>query len=268
MNNSRPEAFITKGKQRLKQNGNIVYLNNNDEFEVELFNPTTKHILAKILLDNKPISNSGIILKPGQRIFLERYLDSNNKFLFTTYDVDGSNRQVLNAISNNGVVRIEFYNEMVITTWSSAGTISWGSITDNNYNPTVTIAQPQFYTPTIYTSNPTVYTMNSGNPTMLCDNLAYSSTTSNNVNVNQAKVSHSKKIETGTIEKGGKSNQQLSFSDMQFGTIANYITTWKILPMSRKQYTADELPAVYCTNCGSKRKKDTHKFCPNCGNRF
>ena len=34
-----PEAYITKGKNRLKQNGLSVYLNNNDEFELELFNP-------------------------------------------------------------------------------------------------------------------------------------------------------------------------------------------------------------------------------------
>jgi uncharacterized membrane protein YvbJ len=25
---------------------------------------------------------------------------------------------------------------------------------------------------------------------------------------------------------------------------------------------------TYCTECGSKRKKDTHKFCPHCGTKF
>ena len=76
-----PQSFVTKGKQRLKQHSNTVYLKNGDEFEIELFNPTKNHILAKILLDCKSISNSGIVLKPGQRIFLERYLRPLIKYL-------------------------------------------------------------------------------------------------------------------------------------------------------------------------------------------
>ncbi len=32
-----PSAHITTGKQRLKQNGSSVYLNNGEEFEVEIF---------------------------------------------------------------------------------------------------------------------------------------------------------------------------------------------------------------------------------------
>jgi len=43
----KPSAFITKGKLRVKQYSQSVYLNNGDEFEIELFNPTQKTILAK-----------------------------------------------------------------------------------------------------------------------------------------------------------------------------------------------------------------------------
>ena len=47
-NSGKPCAFITKEKQRLKQFGQNVYLSNGSEFELELFNPTSNTVLAKI----------------------------------------------------------------------------------------------------------------------------------------------------------------------------------------------------------------------------
>ena len=95
-----PQSFITKSKQRLKQHIDTVYLNNGDEFEIELYNPTSNKVLAKIELNGKSIGN-GIILRPGERVFLERYLDEAKKFLFETYVVNGNNQEVKNAIANN-----------------------------------------------------------------------------------------------------------------------------------------------------------------------
>jgi len=37
-----PTTRITVGKQRLKQNGSVVYLKDGDEFEVEIFRPQDK----------------------------------------------------------------------------------------------------------------------------------------------------------------------------------------------------------------------------------
>ena len=109
-----PQSFITKGKQRLKQHTNTVYLKNGDEFEIELFNPTQNKVLAKIELNGKSIG-SGIILRPGERVFLERYLDEAKKFLFETYVVNGNNDEVKKAIANNGEVKVSFHNEMVLS---------------------------------------------------------------------------------------------------------------------------------------------------------
>ena len=82
-----PVAYVTKGRQRVKQfsgHGNgSVYLRNGDEFELELFNPTTSKVLAKISLNGKSLG-SGIVLRPGERVFLERYFDEAKKFLFET----------------------------------------------------------------------------------------------------------------------------------------------------------------------------------------
>ena len=119
-----PQSFITKGKQRLKQHTDTVYLKNGDEFEIELFNPKQNKVLAKIELNGKSIG-SGIILRPGERVFLERYLDVAKKFLFETYVVNGNNDEVKNAIANNGVMvqpyivdHVKEYNSTVDSTLS------------------------------------------------------------------------------------------------------------------------------------------------------
>jgi hypothetical protein len=115
---STPEAFVTKGKQRVKQFGGTVYLKDGDNFEIELFNPTSNYVLGKISLDGKLISNSGLILRPGERVYLERYIDSNNKFLYSTYEVSGNDAIVRNAIRSNGNVKVEFYNEITIPSYT------------------------------------------------------------------------------------------------------------------------------------------------------
>ena len=112
-----PSAFITVRKQRQKQNGKNVYLHDRTEFEIELHNPTNDSILAKISLNGNRISNSGVVLKPGQRVFLERYLDEDRKFLFETYEVSDSKTNQ-RAIENNGLVIVEFFNKMIFTNFS------------------------------------------------------------------------------------------------------------------------------------------------------
>ena len=75
-----PSAHITTGKQRLKQNGSNVYLKDGEEFEVEIFNPKSNSVLAKIKINGNYLSGGGIIVRPGQRVFLERYLNEARKF--------------------------------------------------------------------------------------------------------------------------------------------------------------------------------------------
>jgi hypothetical protein len=80
------------------------------EFEIELYNPTKEKIMAMIEMNGSPISDSGIILKPGQRVFLERFLDHEKKFLYETYVVNNNN-QTKEAIQNNGKVTVKFHKE-------------------------------------------------------------------------------------------------------------------------------------------------------------
>jgi len=112
-----PTVNITVNKSRIKLYNKEVeiptyYLQKGQEFEIELFNPTTDSVLAKISLNGKEISQGGLVVNPGQRVFLDRYFDVAKKFLFDTYEVSNT-EEVKAAIQNNGDIKVSFYKENV-----------------------------------------------------------------------------------------------------------------------------------------------------------
>ena len=247
INNATPEAYVTRKKSRAK----IYYYNNlffNDEetFEIELFNPKTNRVLTKIWLNGQEISGSGIIVNPGQRIFLERFIDSNNKFVYKTYDIE-NNTQTLEAIRSNGDIEIKFYNE---------------------YFNTNTFNDSPIFKPTIWygttTINPfigsTSTNINYGNGLSLTSSIGNNVSYTSNV---AGSLSNSKSIETGRIEKGESSNQSFETTYGSFNTFSTKEVKYKILPMSSKPIEGKDLKK-YCTECG-KKVKETFKFCPSCG---
>lgn len=255
-NSDKPCAFITKAKQRLKQFGQNVYLANNSEFELELFNPTSTTVLAKINLNGFPISNSGIIIKPGERVFLDRFLDTPKKFKFETYEVESNNEQVQKAIIKNGEVCVYFYNEKLPTA------------------PNVVLKKTNnLYDIDLFKQTPKSYFSNNLNDTGSVTMDSFISTNSLiprfSTNSLRPRCKELKTFtkETGTIEKGGNSQQTFTYSNKEFldsTTVASY---WHILPESEKPYESTDLK-IYCTQCGTKRKRDSHKFCPNCGSKY
>ena len=240
---SAPQSFITKDKHRLKQHIDTVYLNNGDEFEVELFNPTPTKVLAKIEMNGNSIG-TGIILRPGERVFLERYLDESKKFLFETYEVNGNDNEVQKAIMGNGDVVVRFYEEQKITTFTNVSYIPWyGTILNNTLSGSST-----------------------GVSTLTTTGGSFNSTVTTNLNVNSTYTSNNL-LETGRVEKGSNSDQSFVTDYSTFNTYPISSNWWRILPNSQKLVTKEDL-VTYCTECGSKRKKDTHKFCPQCGTKF
>jgi hypothetical protein len=268
-----PQSFITKSKQRLKQHIDTVYLNNGDEFEIELYNPTSNKVLAKIELNGKSIGN-GIILRPGERVFLERYLDEAKKFLFETYVVNGNNQEVKNAIANNGDVVVKFYDETVSNQYSGTLTVGqsypWWSTTGTSLN-----YPPGVRTFTTNNLNNAYFTNTSGisgtfDGTITTSNYSYTSNSivnDSNVNYTKPKTSEIRHVETGRVEKGSDSNQSFTYDNTSFNSYQCKTNWWKLKPISTKVLVKEDL-VVYCTECGSKRKKDNHKFCPNCGTKF
>jgi hypothetical protein len=277
-----PCAYISKDRKRLKQFGQTVYLNNGEEFELELFNPSSTTVLAKIKLDGSYISGGGIVLKPGQRVFLERYLDDARKFKFETYEVDGTSNEVLDAISGNGDVVIDFFDEYKQPVWNNPITYvagSFGIPTCNTYN-TNTISGGYVNTTL---SNNVSFTSSSNTAGVNFNTTSMSNTFAGpNLRSATSRLKKSKpdsrsevtmdmlsmdSIETGRVEKGGSSDQSFKTVDKNFNHHTCASSIWKILPMSQKVYEKQDLK-VYCTNCGKKRKKDSDKFCSSCGNKF
>lgn len=223
-----PRAYICINKNRVKlyNNRSNLYMKDKAEFQIELDNPTSSRYLANITVNGTSIG-PGIILKPGEHIFLDRFTESNNKFKFSTYEIK-SNREHLTE--DNGVVEISFHSvDHGWTTWTAPLTFN-----DDSSGTTY-----------IYTTDNT----NDNIPTIGSINVNYN--TSN--------------IETGSVEKGSKSEQKLEEGSGNFSVWASETFKYKILPESAKHLTTKDL-RNYCTECGRRSKKGW-KFCPSCGKK-
>jgi hypothetical protein len=245
-----PQAWVAKTKNRLKiYDDKKVYLNKNDEFEIELFNPTQDPVLAKIYLNDNSISTSGLIVNPGQRIFLDRYLDENRKFMFSTYEVENS-EEVKQAIANNGKLEVKFH-ALKLKTINITSNL--GNIYTNGY--------PNSFPPT-YTHDITYY-----NSDVNCSDRSFAQTSASSpISKMSATKSRSRStIETGRVEKGSNSEQKFITSDLEFEYLSFHSVEYQILPFSVK--TENDIRA-YCTECGTRKRKSSWKFCPSCGTNY
>lgn len=264
MNNNTKMAAIAVKNNRLKtyktsSDLELVYLKDGDEFQIELFNPRPTPVLAKIWMNDKLISESGLVIQPGQRFFLERYIDTNNKFVFKTYSVDGTHSEVIKAIENNGAVTVIFYPEKIKANsdlWKNPSWREW-----NLNQPSIQPNTSQPYWTTDFRYNGTVPSFNT---TITTSNTAfYSSNTSvaGSLNVDMTN------FETGRVEKGGKTDQYFTEVNMEFENFPCQTVKMKIMAESNKPVEVNDI-RNYCSNCGTRMKKQTWKFCPNCGTKI
>lgn len=292
-----PTANIAVNKSRVKlyeKAGEMptYYLQKGQEFQIELFNPTTDDILAKISLNGKIISQGGLVLRPGQRVFLERFIDKNSKFLFDTYEVSNSD-EVKEAIRNNGDFRVQFFRAQQtqqlnyspqlimggsfgggITTYdsnpftlNSLGTSNgYVGSTTTNVNANANLSYTSSVASNAFLSNSSYTTATLGDVTFSSasyDTLAPIAKPSRGI----LRSAKSKTIETGRVEEGSKSDQTLTTVDKNFQSYAFHTVAYKMLPISQKLVSSEDLNVKkYCTNCGAKLGK-TDKFCSNCGTK-
>ena len=307
-----PTANIAVNKSRVKlynKQGDLptYYLQKGQEFQIELFNPTTDTVLAKITLNGNVISQGGLVLNPGQRVFLDRYLDVAKKFLFDTYEV-ANTQEVKEAIVNNGDFKVEFYRELkpiqknpIQIIGLGSRTIFGGANRDQGivrYNSTNTggYAGSSPTTPntplcdTFTTSTNAVggsytttrlLTGDLSTNTFYCSSVDFVHDGAATMDWMQTEKSvetpkdfsknlrskKSKSIETGRVEQGSHSDQKFKTVDKDFEWFAFHTVEAKLLPVSQKINTAEDINVKrYCTNCAHKLKKE-YKFCPVCATR-
>ena len=290
---TKPNAWIVnpsdRGRKSIKS-GNNIYLNDNQEFLIELFNPLTDAVLADIKVNGKSVSKSGLILRPGERFYLDCFVDDKKKFMFKTYEVEDTSESI-NAIQKNGTVEVFFYKEETINL-SRTIRERWDRYIERHYYPIWYYGYPNY---TYYGSYPSntivggVFPQNSGGkiPPIVGGNV-YTQTIQSNLNtpvslnnigsyttntvqyssLNNACVSYTSTVETGRIEKGETSTQNFTEVDMEFEKFHISSVVYKLLPQSQKPIETSELKKKYCDECGSKVLKETSKFCHECGNKI
>jgi hypothetical protein len=266
-----PQAWVAIKRNRQKiynrQGKTQVYLKDGQEFQIELFNPTQTRYLVKFKINGNYQADRGLILNPGQRYFLDRFIDEDRKLAFSTYEIEDS-KAAKKAIEKNGLLEVEFYAETFLhgniisypriyntpnwsqPIWTTNPGTFWGGTSNGIFNNAVGSS-----TLTLAGSTVNNITYTSGTVT---GGTTYTSTSNYSSVVNDAS------IETGRVEKGEKSEQKFEEGYGTFGSWASYTTTVQIIPLSQKPAEAQEIRS-YCTGCGSRIKKQTWKFCPNCG---
>jgi hypothetical protein len=216
----------SKDKGRLSiKNGNV-YLSDGEEFMIELFNPTMKTVLANIKLDGKPISKSGIVVYPGQRVYLDHFPDTGKLFTFATYEVDDE-KELHDAVCNNGKVDVTFHNEEVtrIENW----TTMWVDVHIPRpvypYNPYI----PYRGTETVpYSPQPIWYGTT-------CNSDIGNSVGTYTID---ATFNTSSMFETGLVTGGEQTKQVLTDVDMNFErTVVSQVSV-RIIPESQRPYEA------------------------------
>ena len=268
-------AKIAVNKSLLKEYSSseyqrVVYLNDGDEFQLQLFNPEQHPIAAKIFLNGDELSDM-LVIRPGERIWLERYLDQARKFKFSTYEIEDS-YEAKEAASLNGEVKIQFYrvktprqNGVInisspISTIGSPISIYYNAINGDSY-------QEKDFSEPVSPSVPNVVNLASSDMSKETSYASsYSSDTGYNFYASSTAAEPEPSIETGRVEQGGYSNQKFSYVNYDFEDWPFRTETISILPLSRKPVTASDLKKKYCSNCGRKLSPK-HKFCPYCGTK-
>lgn len=264
---SNPGAWITnstdKGRKSIK-NGKV-YLKDSEEFQIELFNPVTESVLAEIKLNGQPISKTGLVLKPGQRFYLDCFIDDKKKFIFTTYEVEQT-LESLSAINNNGKLEVFFYKESVVSVrnWRDR----FNTVIVERYYPSYPTYP--YWTTTPYYGTGTnigtgIGTTTIGTNTNTFNAYGSNTTTTGSYTLNgntMAQLNNTSNIpiagslETGRVERGEKSNQKFNEIDMEFDNYYISSTILELLPESRKPETASELAKKLKGDSSKKKTND------------
>jgi hypothetical protein len=227
--------------------GNQIFLEDKQQFVFKLFNPLQEKIGVSIKFNGKSDTNSLLVLNPGEETTIERFLDTNRKMVFETYEIDAKNAAAKNAIQNNGLIEFNFYKEKQNYNYFSR------SFSNGTFNVPYT---------TCGNSTITLDNANFKGCSTITSNINYCSSASLNLDMTNLE-DNVEKEETGRIEKGDVSNQNFINVNVDFESYSFYSIHYKLLPVSAKKDQPFKV-RQYCTQCG-KRIKDSYLYCPLCG---
>jgi hypothetical protein len=173
------------------------------------------------------------------------------------------------ATEKNGLLEVEFFSEVEVKLipsggWNhmwyyNSGTPNWNLYNTGSSNLVGSLKTSNSCASTTVSFN----TANSSNSTFTSYSAGdFYCSTGTESNVKTLSVDNS--FETGRVEKGGKSDQEFKSGYGDFYSWAAYTSEVQIIPLSQKPVETQEIRS-YCTGCGSRMKKTTWKFCPNCG---
>lgn len=263
-------AKIAINKGLLKEYGTdrTVYMQDGDQFQIQLFNPETCTVGANVVIEGESIGGL-IVLRPGERVWLERYVGTSRKFKFSTYEIDGSDKDAVNAIRENGTVKVEFFKEWkdyshrpaFIKSFDGGKGFDFYHGTGGNGSAIYLKNDSGNYNPSDVTTFDAKICQSF---TSCCCDAAETAETAENTAYYNSALSGIQAMETGKVGKGDWSSQQMNQVDANFFSVPFHTETMRILPRSRKPVGSRDLAKMYCPYCGRK-VKTKFRFCPFCG---
>ena len=271
-----PSVLITSKQNELKvYQNNVVYLNNGDNFELRFFNPLKEKVGVEIVFNGIRKGDGYLVLNPGQDIILDRFLDEQRKMLFETYTVDGDNPEAVKAIEKNGLISFNFYRESLYRNnptvdvninynfppkpWRSSDNVYSSKMSNGVFGAVGAAGTPGTFS--TVNANSRTYTSSSVFTSTVSENYA---TLSNVGGMGLTSNTILNNLETGRVEKGEQSDQNLKTVNLQFAQTSFHSISYKILPYSTMNQTLNEV-RQYCPNCKYRLRKQSWKFCPQCG---
>lgn len=263
MRGSDPTAIITShNSERKLYQGNTIYLNDGDNFEIRLFNPLSEKIGVEIRFNGQKKSNRLLVLNPGQDYILDRFIEEQRKMVFDTYLIDGDNSAAVAAAAQNGKVEILFHREKpYFPTWST-------NVIYTTYNGTQGPTGPTYSSGSGYNTRGIVSSSLDSTKQVKMSKKLRSSSKSKSVNEEYLSFDgdlelEDSLVETGRIEKGDVSNQYFREVDVEFETYPFHTVTYWLKPASTMPRYTKEI-RHYCPGCRTKIK-DKYNYCPKCG---
>lgn len=270
---------LTSSLDELKiYNENTIYLNDGNEFQIRLFNPLRERIGAQINFNGES-SSSYLVLNPGEDATIDRFVDTQKKMLFETYQYDSNNSLAENAVAKNGIVSIKFFKEKKNVVYFSSNFSGVLNSTGGTYKNPVIYRGSDLSTGTLNLHDTNVFNTTSLNNTTTISSNTLNCINTSSVSMDNLEFNSDKEVintksyqpktrmkETGRVGKGGQSTQNFKKIDVEFEYYSFYEITYNLKPISEK--SEDIEIREYCTQCSTRIRKKTWIYCPKCGNKL